>query len=82
MLLGRRWYRLPIDFTALKTMPALAVLFVFGARMTVHFDPGGYAPVLLNGLLFAALGGFAIRRFGLLAATPAGAVSGQRLSVR
>ena len=73
MVLGRRWYRLPVDFTALKVMPALAVCFVLGARVSMHFIPGEYLPVALNALVFAVVGGFAIRRFGLLAATPADA---------
>jgi O-antigen/teichoic acid export membrane protein len=77
MFLGRHWYRLPIDFTALKLMPALAIFFVFGASATVHFIPGGYLPVVLNALIFAVVGGFAIRRFGLLTETPADAALGQ-----
>jgi O-antigen/teichoic acid export membrane protein len=82
MLLGRRWYRLPIDFTALKVMPALAAFFVFGARATAHFVPGEYVPVVLNALIFAVVGGFAVRRFGLLTASPAGAVVGESVPVR
>jgi hypothetical protein len=54
-------------------MPALAVCFVLGARVSAHFIPGGYLPVVLNALVFGVVGGFAIRRFGLLAATPADA---------
>jgi len=34
MVLGRSWYRMPIDLTALGVMPSLAVLFVFGAHTT------------------------------------------------
>ncbi len=82
MLLGRRWYRLPVDFTALKVMPALAVFFVFGAYATVRFIPGGYVPVVLNALIFAVVGGFAIRRFDLLTEAPAGAALGEGIQAR
>jgi O-antigen/teichoic acid export membrane protein len=71
MAIGRRWYALPIDFTALAVMPALATLFVFGAHTAAEFIPDGSVPLVLDGLAFALLGGFAVRRFGLLAATPA-----------
>jgi O-antigen/teichoic acid export membrane protein len=71
MVLGRRWYALPVDFTALGVMPALAVLFVFGAHTTAELIPNGSMPLVLDGLAFALFGGFAVRRFGLLNATPA-----------
>jgi O-antigen/teichoic acid export membrane protein len=71
MVLGRHWYALPIDFTALAVMPALAVLFVFGAHTTAELIPSDSVPLVLDGLAFALFGGFAIRRFGLLAAVPA-----------
>jgi O-antigen/teichoic acid export membrane protein len=71
MAIGRRWYALPIDFTALGVMPALAVLFVFSAHTAAAFVPDGSVPLVLDGLAFALFGGFAIHRFGLLTATPA-----------
>ena len=43
MVLGRRWYRMPIDLTALGVMPSLAILFVFGAHMTGELLPGHIA---------------------------------------
>jgi O-antigen/teichoic acid export membrane protein len=71
MVLGRRWYKLPIDFTALGVMPALAFLFVFAARTAAELIPGGPALLIVNGLAFAVVGGIAVRRFGLMNATPA-----------
>ncbi len=71
MALGRRWYKLPIDFTALGVMSALAILFVFGAQATADLIPGGLVPLVLDALVFVLFGGFAIRRFGLLTAAPA-----------
>jgi O-antigen/teichoic acid export membrane protein len=71
MAIGRRWYALPIDFSALAVMPALATLFVLGAHTAAELAPHGSIPLVLDGLVFALLGGFAVRRFGLLAATPA-----------
>jgi O-antigen/teichoic acid export membrane protein len=81
MVLGRRWYALPIDFTALVVMPGLAILFVFGARATAGLIPNGSVPLIIDGLAFALLGGFAVRRFGLLSATPAVRVS-EAMTVR
>jgi hypothetical protein len=71
MAIGRRWYALPIDFAALAVMPALAALFVLGAHTAAEFTPHGSIPLVLDGVVFALLGGFAVRRFDLLAATPA-----------
>jgi O-antigen/teichoic acid export membrane protein len=71
MVLGRRWYALPVDFTALGVMPALAVLFVLGAHTAADFIPNGSAPLFVDGVVFALFGGFTVRRFGLLHATPA-----------
>jgi O-antigen/teichoic acid export membrane protein len=76
MLLGRRWFRLPIDFTALALMPALAVLFVFAAHTTAELMPGGPTLLIVDALAFALAGGFAVRRFGLLNATPAVTILG------
>jgi O-antigen/teichoic acid export membrane protein len=76
MVLGRRWFRLPIDFTALGLMPALAILFVFAARTTAELMPSGPAVLIVDALAFALAGGFAVRRFGLLNATPAVTILG------
>ena len=40
MVLGRRWYRMPIDLIALGVLPSLAVLFVFGAHTTAAAGAG------------------------------------------
>ncbi len=67
MVLGRRWYRMPIDLTALGVMPSLAVLFVFGAHTTAELLPGSVAGACSSmPSIFAMFGGFAIRHFGLL----------------
>jgi O-antigen/teichoic acid export membrane protein len=66
MVLGRRWYRMPIDFAALGVMPSLAMLFVFAAHTTASLVPGQSLALLLDAVIFAALGGYAIRHFGLL----------------
>ena len=83
MVLGRRWYRLPIDFTALEVMPALAVLFVLRRPHEHAFHSRRIrCRVALDALVFAVFGGFAIRHFGLLAATPADAVVAAGITVR
>jgi len=81
MVLGRRWYRMPIDFTALCVMPGLAALFVFGAHATVEIFPGSLVPLAVDGLIFALFGGFCIRYFGLLNVTPPATV-GDSITVR
>jgi O-antigen/teichoic acid export membrane protein len=70
MVLGRRWYQLPIDLTGLAIITTLAALFVFGARAAADFVPGVYAPLILDALVFILFGTFAIRRFGVLSAVP------------
>jgi len=66
MVLGRRWYRMPVDLTALGVMPSLAILFVFGARTMAELVPGHSLPLILDAVIFAGLSGYAIRHFGLL----------------
>jgi len=68
-VLGRRWYRLPIDFTALAVMPSLAILFMLGARATAQLIPSGSVPVIIDAAVFTLLGYFAISRFGVLTTT-------------
>jgi O-antigen/teichoic acid export membrane protein len=64
--LGRRWYKMPIDLTALGVMPSLAILFVFAAHTVANLAPGLFAGLILDAVIFVMLSGFAIRRFGLL----------------
>jgi O-antigen/teichoic acid export membrane protein len=66
MLLGRRWYRMPIDLTALAVMPVLAALFVFGAHAAADLVPGRTLILFVDAAIFAVCSGFAIRHFGLL----------------
>jgi len=66
MVLGRRWYRMPIDLTALGVMPSLTILFVFGARITAGLVPGQSLPLVLDAVIFTVFSGYAIRHFGLL----------------
>ena len=66
LILGRRWYKMPIDLTALGVMPSLAALFVFGAHTTGQLVPDQATALVIDAVIFAACGGFAIRHFGLL----------------
>jgi O-antigen/teichoic acid export membrane protein len=70
MVIGRRWYRLPIDFTALGVMPALAALFVLSAHAMSWLIPGNSLPLAMNAVGFALVGGFAVQYFGLLNTVP------------
>jgi len=71
MALGRHWYRLPIDFTALGVMPTLAIALVLAAHAMSWLVPGHSVPLAINALSFALVGGFAVWRFGLLNNVPA-----------
>ena len=66
MLLGRRYYRLPIDLVAVGVMPSLAILFVFGAHTTGQLLTGQSLSLVVDVVMFAMCSGFAIRHFGLL----------------
>jgi len=68
IVLGRRWYRMPIDLTGFFVITALAGLFVLGAEAVAEFFPGA---LILDFAMFALLGAFAIKQFGLLKAIPA-----------
>jgi O-antigen/teichoic acid export membrane protein len=76
MLLGRRWYKLPVDYVALGVLPSLAAIFIFGAHVAADVVPGGSAATfVIDALVFVLLGGFAVRHFGLLT-SPAIAIGG------
>jgi O-antigen/teichoic acid export membrane protein len=66
VVLGRRWYPMPIDFTALGIMPVLAILFVFGAHAIADLVPSLVPRLILDVIIFVMVTGFAIRHFGLL----------------
>ncbi len=74
MVLGRRWYRMPIDLAALGVMPSLAILFVFGAHATAELVANQTLALAIDAVMFAACGGFAIRHFGLLSLPPSDVV--------
>lgn len=74
VVLGRRWYKLPIDPTGLGVMPALAVVFVVGAHALDGFVPGNALPLAVNALIFSLCVAFAVHRFGLLKAAPAASI--------
>jgi len=80
MALGRRWYRMPIDLTALGVMPSLAILFVFGAHVTEGLVHGSSLPLIVDAAVFALFGAFAVRHFGLLT-LPSVEVVGERVTV-
>jgi O-antigen/teichoic acid export membrane protein len=75
MALGRGWYKMPIDLTALGVMPSLALLFVFGAQATASLVPAPSLALGLNAALFALLGAFAVRHFDLLGSPAAETVA-------
>ena len=73
--LGRRRYRIPIDFVALGVMPSVAMLFVFGAHTTAALFPNQITRLCADAVVFAVLGVYVMRISGLLSLpTPDGAV--------
>ncbi len=76
MVLGRRWYRMPVDLAALAVMPTLAGLCVFGARAAASWVHDPSLVLLLDAAIFAVCGSFAVRHFHLLSLTSADAAEG------
>jgi O-antigen/teichoic acid export membrane protein len=66
MVPGRRRFRMPVDLAALVVMPTLAALSIFGAHAMQQLVADAAARLTLDAALFAVLGGYAIRHFGLL----------------
>jgi O-antigen/teichoic acid export membrane protein len=66
MVLGRRWYRMPVDLGALAIMPALAGLCVLGAHAAAGWVRDPSLRLFLDAAIFAVCGGFAVRHFHLL----------------
>jgi hypothetical protein len=65
VLMGRRWYRLPIDSAGLGAIPLLAGLFVLLAYATAHLIGDTRIVLALDALLFCLFGGSVAVRFGL-----------------
>lgn len=74
IVLGRRWYRMPVDPTGFIIITGLACLLVLGSRATADLVPTGGAALVLDSALFALIGAFAIKHFGLLKAVPTVAI--------
>jgi len=74
MMLGRRWFKLPIDLTGLATIPVLAALFVLGAHVMANFVRGTDVTLILDAAVFVLFGSLAIRRFDVLSAVPTVAI--------
>ena len=80
MVLGRRWYRMPIDLAALIAIPVLAAICVFGAHAAAEWVSDPLRLLLLDAAIFAVCSGFAIRRFGLLS-LPSGDLAAEGATV-
>jgi exopolysaccharide biosynthesis WecB/TagA/CpsF family protein len=70
VVIGRRWYSLPIDAAGLGAIPMLAGLFVLGARAIAHVVADGNILLVFDAFIFVLFSGFAVYRFGLLLSTP------------
>ena len=66
MMIGRRWYSLPIDLVALGAIASLAAVFVFGARLIPAFVTNANILLLVDLVVFVGFSAFAVLHFGLL----------------
>jgi hypothetical protein len=66
MMIGRRWYSLPIDLVALGAIASLAAIFVFGARLIPAFVTNTNILLLVDLVVFVGFSTFAVLHFGLL----------------
>jgi O-antigen/teichoic acid export membrane protein len=71
MVLGRRWYRMPVDLAALAVMPTLAGLCVFGAHAAAGWITNPSHLLVADAVIFAICSGFAVRQFDLLSLSSA-----------
>ncbi|HEX3504310.1 MAG TPA: polysaccharide biosynthesis C-terminal domain-containing protein [Xanthobacteraceae bacterium] len=71
MILGRRWYRMPVDLAALAVMPTLAGLCVLGAHAASGWITDPSHLLVVDAVIFAICSGFAVRQFGLLSLSSA-----------
>jgi O-antigen/teichoic acid export membrane protein len=74
MLVGRRWYLMPVDLTALAVMPVLAALAVAGAYVAAGLIAERSVALGVDAAIFALCAGVAIRAFDLLHLPSADAV--------
>ena len=72
-VIGRMFYRLPIDPVGLYGIPVLAALFVFGAWVVRQSLSHTSALVPLEAIIFIAIGLFVVHRFRLLQTAPVNA---------
>jgi O-antigen/teichoic acid export membrane protein len=71
-LIGRRYYRMPINLTAMLEIPLIAAVFVFGAYATNRYTAGagGLLTLAIEFLVFALLGAVVVYRYRLLRTVP------------
>ena len=70
MVLGRRWYRLPIDLAGLGEISLLGILFLVFAQFSAHLFAAPTAVLISNALAFVLLAAVAVHRFALWSKTP------------
>jgi O-antigen/teichoic acid export membrane protein len=66
MVIGRRWYSLPIDLIGLGSIASLATIFVFGARSIQAYVASANILLMIDLVVFVLFSAFAVVRFGLL----------------
>jgi O-antigen/teichoic acid export membrane protein len=70
VVLGRRWYKMPIDLVALGVLPSLAIIFIFAAHNAEGLFASASARFAVDAVIFAICAGYAVRHFGLLSLPP------------
>lgn len=71
LALGRRWYKMPVDLTALGVITSLAIIFVFAAGKIEGLIANEFVRFACDAVAFALCVGYAVRHFGLLSLPPA-----------
>jgi O-antigen/teichoic acid export membrane protein len=66
IVLGRLYYRLPIDASGLATITALAGVFVLGSHLAGEIGAGAAVALAIKSALFVVCSALAVYRFGLL----------------
>ena len=72
IVIGRRYFRMPIDFAGVSIISMFAVLFVFAAWMLGRVAPSAAISQVIEAAVFVGLSALVVHRFDLLRHTSTG----------
>jgi len=70
IVIGRQYFRMPIDYKGIAIISMVAMIFVFGAWMLDRVAPETAISQVSKVAVFVGLSAFVVHRFGLLRHTP------------